>query len=434
MICTIALALIYGLEPVVWIMSMNAVNGASRKRYAKVIGGVGYYMLSIAKQYAVFKGFDKRISGILFIIFAAYIITSTLILFHGERKRKLLSIGVFLLINYWSELFSIIIYILFVHCTIDRITQFGTANLICTIQAKAMLAIGCRIIFFTKKLYKECVFSNQGILPFTLLGTILQVLLLSTVPLSEESLERPLLLTIFVVSQSYSFLLTFYIVLVSRKMSQKMKRLEQEVKNYQMDAELREQARQLRHDMSLYKHMLRYFIAEGQYAELRKYIGGIVANLDDITVEFELDDPTITNTLNILAAQMQKLEIHFEHVIMVSEFFLSSYEISRILWNILTNAIDAVQELDTRERKIFFEIRPEEGGYHINCMNTYQQTEHIAKWLYSSNKKDERNHGRGLKIVKQIVEKHCGIMKITLHPVLFELDCFIPGEGRIECP
>ena len=249
-------------------------------------------------------------------------------------------------------------------------------------------------------------------------------------PFSKKLLDNPLLLGGFLILQSYITLLTGYIIFIAAKKYQEMEKLEQEVKRYERHIELGERCQQLRHDISLYKNMIYYFMEKGQYTELKRYIGDIAQDLEGISAEFELDDITVSNTLNLLVTQIRKAHIRFEHMIMVSDFILTSYDMSRILWNVLKNAIDAVGELKVEDRKIFLELRPVIGGYHINCMNSYKQDGYLIKALYSTTKKDKNSHGKGLAIVKKIVEENGGIMKFSLHPMLFELDCYIPEEGR----
>lgn len=425
-----ALIVVYSIEPALWIASMKAVNRCNKSIYAVIAGWAGYLILSLGKQYTTFCGVNKNIRGSILVLFWFYIITMSMILFRNKWKRKMLSLGIFLLLNLWSEQLSIICFILFFHCTAQQIVEVGLANLLCTIQAKILLAILCKSVFITKNSSKDIIFNNTDKLPLVITGTVCEVILFAWFPLSIELIDNLPLLIGFIVLQSYIIFATGYVVWTAGKQHQKVEQLEREVKSYRRDRELKEQCQQLRHDVSLYKHMLYRFLEEEQYEELRNYIEAIVQDLDGVSDEFELDDATVMNTLNILAAKIRDEHIRFEHTIMVSDFILSSYDLSRILWNILMNAIDAVQHLNDEDRKIFLEIRPEEGGYHINCMNSYRKGRDVGKDCYSTTKKDTKNHGKGLFIVKQIVEEYGGIMKFSIHPVLFELDCYIPEKER----
>lgn len=425
-----ALIVAYSIEPVFWILSMRAVNRYNKPVHIVVASGVGYLVLSLGKQYATFCGVNRNIRGSILVLFWFYIITMTMILFRNKWKCKMLSLGIFLLLNLWSEQVSIICYILFFHGTAKQIVEVGLANVFCTIQAKILLAILCKSVFITKNSSKDIIFNNTDKLPLVMTGTVCEVILFAGFPLSIELIDNLPLLIGFVVLQSYIIFATGYVVWTAGKQHQKVEQLEREVKSYRRDRKLKEQCQQLRHDVSLYKHMLYRFLEEEQYEELRRYMEAIAQDLDGVSDEFELDDVTVMNTLNILAAKIRDEHIRFEHTIMVSDFILSSYDLSRILWNILMNAMEAVQRIDEGNRKIFLEIRPERGGYHINCMNSYGKGKDVGKDCYSTTKKDKKDHGNGLFIVKQIVEEYGGIMKFSIHPVLFELDCYIPEKER----
>ena len=141
---------VYSLEPCLWIMSMKVVNGSKRTLYYELAGVVGYLVLSLGKQYATFCGLDNHVRGSLLVVFWFYIIAAAMFLFRNNWRRKLLSLGIFLLLNLWSELLSIIIYIVFFHCTTDQIASLGSVNIMCTIQAKLLLAFCVGLFSFLK--------------------------------------------------------------------------------------------------------------------------------------------------------------------------------------------------------------------------------------------------------------------------------------------
>ena len=75
---------------------------------------------------------------------------------------------------------------------------------------------------------------------------------------------------------------------------------------------------------------------------------------------------------------------------------LSEYDVSRILFNLLDNAIEAVNELETSEKNINLNIEINEDYLLISCSN------------FCSNKKTYRSpeRGNGMKIIKDIVKKY----------------------------
>lgn len=70
------------------------------------------------------------------------------------------------------------------------------------------------------------------------------------------------------------------------------------------------------------------------------------------------------------------------------------------------------------------EMSYSEGGYNINCINPYDGN----KDYFHTSKKDKKNHGFGIGIIKSTTEKNGGIMRIIPHETCFEINCFIPVE------
>ena len=77
---------------------------------------------------------------------------------------------------------------------------------------------------------------------------------------------------------------------------------------------------------------------------------------------------------------------------------LSEYDVSRILFNLLDNAIEAVNEIETSEKNINLNIEINEDYLLISCSNLCS-----GKKTYHS---PER--GNGMKIIKDIVKKYKG--------------------------
>ena len=77
---------------------------------------------------------------------------------------------------------------------------------------------------------------------------------------------------------------------------------------------------------------------------------------------------------------------------------LSDYDVSRILFNLLDNAIEAVNEIENSEKCIDLNIEINESEMLISCSN------------HCSGKKTYRSaeRGNGMKIIKDIVKKHKG--------------------------
>lgn len=135
----------------------------------------------------------------------------------------------------------------------------------------------------------------------------------------------------------------------------------------------------------------------------------------------------ITNTLNILNHKVKnskiEIQLHFEETIPPIPLFVS--EINQVWTNLLDNAIDAVS--DVQSPQIIIQTR--QLGKEIQvCIidNGYGVPEDIAARIWEpffTTKEMGKGTGLGLELVKNIVEKHHGTIKMKSQPgnTTFEL-------------
>ena len=113
---------------------------------------------------------------------------------------------------------------------------------------------------------------------------------------------------------------------------------------------------------------------------------------------------TINTALYIKQNQAQQIGIEINVNITENHpLKLSEYDVSRILFNLLDNAIEAVNEIETSEKNINLNIEINEDYLLISCSNLCS-----GKKTYRS---PER--GNGMKIIKDIVKKYKGEFEFT---------------------
>jgi len=108
---------------------------------------------------------------------------------------------------------------------------------------------------------------------------------------------------------------------------------------------------------------------------------------------------TINTALYIKQNQAKQMGIEIN--VNITENYplkLSEYDVSRILFNLLDNAIEAVNEIENSEKKINLNIEINENDLNVYCDNLCS-----GKKTYRS---PER--GNGMKIIKDIVKKYKG--------------------------
>lgn len=428
-ICLGAMGLVYCIEPLLWVHAMESANHIHKRAAVSVTAFLGYYSLTLIKQYSVFQGNGQPIQLFFTILLLLYIAGVTCLLFPNTLQHKMLFLGVFFICNLSTELISVTGTMLFLQKSMAEIAEYGMWNIICTLEAKILLGILCYVLFFAKgEKSLERIFCNSDLLPLTLFAVIFEIPFSVVLRFSDRLFDRAADLCLFLLIQVYIVALTTYVIHITYKYQIDFDELQYELQKKENISRMSSKLTQLRHDMSFYTSMILHFVQKQQYMELGEFVGimaGEMCEADDI---FLLEDQMVASTLDIIAQQMREKTIKFEHIIMVTDFRIPSNDMSRLLFNLLRNAMEAAEKLEKKERKVTLEISRKFSGYHINCMNTYHKSQASKKELFTSSKADKRLHGKGLSIIKQIVERNGGIIKIYLHDSLFEIDCYIPDK------
>jgi two-component system sensor histidine kinase AgrC len=106
----------------------------------------------------------------------------------------------------------------------------------------------------------------------------------------------------------------------------------------------------------------------------------------------------------------------FFHIDLDKAVAIAALDLCSILSNTLDNAIEAAIKItDPTKRKITLKARCDKGylSYHIvNSTNDEKQQSYSTEGIYTTDKPNKNLHGYGLEIIKGIVEKYNGIIKI----------------------
>ncbi len=107
--------------------------------------------------------------------------------------------------------------------------------------------------------------------------------------------------------------------------------------------------------------------------------------------------------------------------------FMSDMDISILFGNMLDNAIESVNKLEQKERRlIHLAVAKQKGFVRIRLENCYQEELVFENGLPKTTKKDKKYHGFGLKSIQQIVKKYEGSVTIHAEKGWFELRILIP--------
>lgn len=107
------------------------------------------------------------------------------------------------------------------------------------------------------------------------------------------------------------------------------------------------------------------------------------------------------------------------------------YEICIILGNLLDNAIEATQNLEVVQRKIYVTMMTTNKMFIMEIKNPYQGKRKLYDGKYETTKADRDAHGLGLESVKAIVDSYDGEFSITDKNTMFTVSISIFRKNKL---
>lgn len=217
-------------------------------------------------------------------------------------------------------------------------------------------------------------------------------------------------------------------------------RLLEEQKIYELErtefnslSETTERLRKMKHDMQIYVDAINVLAKDKKWDELIAYTEQYHNTL--ATTQSAIATGNIAIDC-ILAAKLDYAEKHgikTEYSIMAPENFpLDSVELSSILGNIWNNSIEAGERLiisdPTEHPYIYFYIKPYQNMILIHIENNYDG---VIKGSIDGDilsVKQGKEHGLGIRLVKELVEKADGVLQITSDNKIFSVHIMIPDK------
>lgn len=193
---------------------------------------------------------------------------------------------------------------------------------------------------------------------------------------------------------------------------------DQQKKYYELVLSKEKATRRFRHDIKSQMINIKYFINDGKLKELKNYVDDIYHDIEVIDNNyFDVGNEVINVLLNYYF-----LPFRNECDIKVKGFIkdgtgLSDRDLSILISNMLTNAIEAVKEIDRSKRFIEFEIS--DGILLAVIVRNSFKTINKKNGLFCSTKQDKSLHGFGIQNMKNIAEKNNGELIISTDKDVF---------------
>lgn len=217
-------------------------------------------------------------------------------------------------------------------------------------------------------------------------------------------------------------------------------RLLEEQKIYELErtefnslSETTERLRKMKHDMQIYVDAINVLAKDKKWDELIAYTEQYHNTLATTQSAIATGNIAIDCILTAKLDYAEKHGIKTEYYIMAPENFpLDSVELSSILGNIWNNSIEAGERLiisdPTEHPYIYFYIKPYQNMILIHIENNYDG---VIKGSIDGDilsVKQGKEHGLGIRLVKELVEKADGVLQITSDNKIFSVHIMIPDK------
>lgn len=217
-------------------------------------------------------------------------------------------------------------------------------------------------------------------------------------------------------------------------------RLLEEQKIYELERtefnslfETTERLRKMKHDMQIYVDAINVLAKDKKWDELIAYTEQYHNTLATTQSAIATGNIAIDCILTAKLDYAEKHGIKTEYSIMAPENFpLDSVELSSILGNIWNNSIEAGERLiisdPTEHPYIYFYIKPYQNMILIHIENNYDG---VIKGSIDGDilsVKQGKEHGLGIRLVKELVEKADGVLQITSDNKIFSVHIMIPDK------
>ena len=184
----------------------------------------------------------------------------------------------------------------------------------------------------------------------------------------------------------------------------------------------------LRHDMKNHLHAIFTDINNGNIIEAQQHISDIVDVYNAGTEIIHTGYPSIDSIVNfkLQTAKQEGIKVNISSSI-PPDLNFSSFDSTVILGNLLDNALLAVLSV-SEDGFIDLTLHYSRGMLIIKVSNPFNNEVNIVDGRVITSKADKKNHGFGLRSVKEIVEKYNGTVDIKTDNNVFVVTAILYVE------
>lgn len=428
---TIALILV---EIFTVIMQRNVCEKAFDRRpvgtAVQLTAWTAFYIISNVATY-----FLELPSWLNMAIFSALFFGVLSWLYEGSVRIKLVLVIFLCLIGMLSEVIVCFIGIL---CGIDIIHMMEDTEVVImyTILSKLVWFVEVKIALLFLKKNKNIEIRNMDWLEvFIVPVSSLFVVMAMFMPFTDEYVWMKLIASILILIVN---LFTFYNYneLQEKALYQaEWQFLTQQVENYAVQlqemSKTWQQAREYRHDMKQKYLLIEFYLNRNEYEKIRELYQQSVETLAEEDNLSNTGNVSFDTIVNYKAAIAQKNNIKVKLDTMIPyDMKLEDVDLYSLLGNLFDNAIEAAGKVDIEEREIKLLAKMSGNNLYVEMENPYAGNLRKQGRNYLTTKGDKNEHGLGLRIVENIINRHNGQMIVDDKDNYFKIKVLLYDIGK----
>lgn len=204
------------------------------------------------------------------------------------------------------------------------------------------------------------------------------------------------------------------------------KQNEQQREYFEQLLKKEQDTRQFRHDLIAELLELKNYCDKGEYHKLESYLAEMLGSISEIGKrQYDVGNDIVNTIINYYFLPIRESCRISVKGYMGEEQTISQRELCIVVSNIVKNAVEAVEKMQEEPKEILFEVRQGKKTLNIHVENTMEGEIKKVDGLPVTTKEDKRNHGLGLRNVRDIVRKNDGSYDFKIENYYYIVDIFL---------
>lgn len=183
-----------------------------------------------------------------------------------------------------------------------------------------------------------------------------------------------------------------------------------------------ELTKSIRHDMRNHLTSIKSLIESKKYQEADNYIESTIGQLQKKAEISQTGNFLLDSLINYKLYNIKKWNIQLQYTpVIPKDLPIDGFDLTAILGNLLDNALEALEKINGKEKKLTINLSYEKGCFLIKIQNSCNGDLQIEDGLPVTQKSNSHYHGIGLKNVQALVSKYHGSLDISCNNGIFSV-------------